>query len=500
MTTPMSPLQRLFLRLERQDYPMDTMGIFVLGPGPDGPLEYDTVRAHLDQRIRRIPALTRQQSRTVHGIAQERWMRASSFDIHDHLELAAAPWPGDVRALRDLAITCSAVPLDRRRPLWKAWYVEGGADGTTALLLRAHMAAVERLGGLSVEHALFTPNPAPVDRSVLPPPLVGEPFPGELEMIGRGAADLAVTGLRAGRELAVLARQLGWHEVKARLRRRRGVVPDGEPAPASSSSSGLGPGPEPGSEHRQRAPRTLFDSAHRTPAKSLGVASLPRAAIAEITAACPGLTSSDVIFAVVAGGVRAYLERYDAVPDRPLRTACPMFAPAGGGREHEDPFTVVLMNLPVDLADRAARLAAVHRRNARRIARYDGAKPGNRAIVGVGDATHPALVATASSLMSAAAASLLPPWVNLTVGVFRSSDRQLYFADAPVLHLYGRTLVLPPQRVFIHAALYDEWVELGVTALRDLLREPGTLMSMMREELDALLDLARRGALAASGE
>ena len=480
MTTPMSPLQRLFLRLERQDYPMDTMGIFVLRPGPDGPLEYDTVRAHLDHRIRQIPALTRQQSRTVRGIAQERWMRASSFDIHDHLERATAPWPGDVRALRDLAIANSAVPLDRHRPLWKAWYVEGGADGTTAVLLRIHMAAVERLGGMSVEHALFSTEPVPVDRAVLPPPLVGEAFPGELEMLGRGVADLAVNGMHAGRDLAVLARQLGWHEVKGRLRRRRDVVPD----PAHEAG------------HGGRAPRTLFDGAHRTPAKSLGVASLPRAAIAEVTAACAGLTSSDVIFAVVAGGVRAYLERYDAVPDHPLRTACPMFAPAAE-HEHEDPFTVVLMHLPVDLAGRVDRLATVHRRNARRIARYDGAKPGNRALVGVGDATHPTLVATVSSLMATGAASLLPPWVNLTVGVFRSCDRPLYFADAPVLHVYGRTLVLPPQRVFIHAALYDEWVELGVTALRDVLREPGTLMSMMREELEALVELARDGALAA---
>lgn len=479
----MSPLQRLFLRLERQDYPMDAMGIFVLGPGPDGPLEYDTVRAQLDQRIREIPALTRQQSRTVRGIAQERWMRAGSFDIHDHLERVTVPLPGDLRALRDLAIACSATPLDRRRPLWKAWYVEGGAEGTTALLLRVHMAAVERLGGMSIEHALFTTEPAPVDRSVLPPPLTGEPYPGELEMLARGVADVVGTGLQAARGLVVAAGHLGRHEVKARLRTRRGVVP------------GFGPTPGPGRGRSGRAPRTLFDGAHRTPAKSLAVTSLPRAAIAAVTASCPGLTSSDVIFAVVAGGVRAYLERYDAVPDRPLRTACPMFAPPAGERADEDPFTVVLMNLPVDLADPVSRLRAVHRRNARRIRRYETAKPGNRALVGVGDASHPTLVATASSLMTAGAASLLPPWVNLTVGVFRSSDRPVYFADAPVLHVYGRTLVLPPQRVFIHAALYGEWVELGVTALRDLVREPGTLMALMRDELDVLVELARSGAL-----
>ncbi len=247
------------------------------------------------------------------------------------------------------------------------------------------------------------------------------------------------------------------------------------------------------------APKTLFDGVHRTPAKALGVASLPRGEVAEIAAACPGLTTNDIVLAVVAGGVRAYLERYDTVPDRPLRTACPMFAPVNhAGRDHEDPFTVVLMNLPVDIADRAERVATVHRRNTRRIRAYDGAKPGNRAVVGVGDASHPTMVATVSSLMSGGAAGLLPPLLNLTVGIFRSSDEPLYFAGARIQHIYGRTLVLPPQRVFIHAALYDEWVEIGVTALRDLLREPGTLMLMMRDELAAMADLARSGGLAAS--
>lgn len=490
MTTPMSPLQRIFMRLERQDYPMDTMGIFLLEPGPDGPLDYDTVRAHLDQQVRRIPALTRQQSRSTRGIAQERWMRAPSFDIHDHLELVTAPPPGDVRALRDLAIALSRTPLDRRRPLWKAWYAQGGADGTTALLLRVHMAAIERLGGLSVSHALFDTAPGSVDRSVLPPRLEGEPYPGELAMIGRGVVDLAATGAETARELAVLTAQLAWHQAKTRLRRSPGDPPDHADGATDQAATGHP------ARRGERAPRTLFDSAHRTPAKALGVTSLARADIATVCAAYRSLTSSDVILAVVAGGVRSYLERYDSAPTRPMRTACPMFAPPSDAeREHEDPFTVVLMNLPVDVPDPAQRLAAVHRRNARRIRRYEGAKPGNRALVGVGDATHPALAATASSLLSTGPASLLPPLVNLTVGIFRTSDQPLYFADARVQHVYGRTLVLPPQRVFIHAALYDEWVEMGVTALRDLLREPGTLMSMMRAELDTLVSLAGSGGL-----
>ncbi|MBK8436247.1 MAG: DUF1298 domain-containing protein [Austwickia sp.] len=477
MTTRMTALQRVFMRLEQQDYPMDTMGIFVLEPGPCGPLDYDTVRAHLDQQVRAIPAFTRQQSHSLRGIAEEGWMRTTAFDIHDHLASVSAPPPGDVRALRDLAVALSKTPLDRRRPLWKAWYVEGGADGTTALLLRVHLAVTERLGGMSVENALFTPAPRGVDRSMLPPPLEGDPYPTEAQMVARGVLELVGSGLATGRELAVVAGQQARHRLKVRGRAARR-------AQAAATLPG-----------NRRAPKTLLDGAHRTPAKSLAVASLPRADIAAITARCPGLTSTDVILAVVAGGVRAYLERYDHVPDRPLRTACPMFVPADA--HGEDPFTVVLMSLPVDVADRAERVATIHRRNARRIRRYEGAKPGNRALVGVGDASHPTLVATLSSLMSTGAASLLPAWINLTVGVFRSSDEPLYFADAKVAHVYGRTLVVPPQRVFIHAALYDRWVEIGVTALRDLLREPGTLLAMMREELAAIGELAADGGLAA---
>lgn len=467
----MTSMQRIFLRLEQSDYPMDTLGIFVLEPGPDGPLDFDTVRAFIDQRIREIPELMRQQSQTVRGIAEERWMQAPTFDIHHHLARLSVPPPGDLKSLRDLAVALSRTPLDRRRPLWRAWYVEGGTEGTTALLIRIHHALLEGLGGMSVDHGLFTLAPTPVDRSVLPPPVTGDPYPTEAAMLRRGVTGLAEMGFTASRRLLTLAKQ----RVTART----------DPG---SSSAGHSHGPP---------PRTLFDRAHRTPAKSLGVASLPRSEIAEIIGANPILTTNDIVLAAITGGVRAYLDKYDTVPDRPLRTACPMFAPTSVDDAEGDaePFTVVLMHLPVDVADRQERLIRIHRRNARRIRAFAQARPGNRAILGVGDASHPMLVATTSSLLATGAASLLPPMLNLTVGIFRISDQPLYFAEAKIRHVYGRTPVLPPQRVFVHAAVYDEWVDLGVSGLRDVLREPGALVSMMRAELTAILDLARAGRL-----
>lgn len=189
--TRMSPLERVLLRIEQQDYPMDTMGIYPLDPQADG-LPFESVQALFAHRIATVPVLRRQISQTTYGLAEERWMQAAQVDLDHHLRRAVVPAPGNLRALLDLSLRLGQVPLDRRRPLWRAWYVEGLQDGGSALLVRTHHAMVDNLDGLALARHLL--DDAPVAVAATPPPeFTGDPSPGALGMLGRAVPGSART-------------------------------------------------------------------------------------------------------------------------------------------------------------------------------------------------------------------------------------------------------------------------------------------------------------------
>ena len=169
------------------------------------------------------------------------------------------------------------------------------------------------------------------------------------------------------------------------------------------------------------------------------------------------------------------------------RVATPTLVP--GRAEGDNPFSVMLIDLPVEVPDRTERLAIVHRRNNKRRAAYHAAKRSTDAVSAFSQLVHPSLVAPVTIALGNPAMSFLPPLVNLTfASITIPGDGPLYFAGAKVAHIYGRTFVLPPQQVFVHAVVYDNLVEFGVTALRESLPNPDVLMRMLREGLAALAE------------
>ena len=101
---------------------------------------------------------------------------------------------------------------------------------------------------------------------------------------------------------------------------------------------------------------------------------------------------------------------------------------------------------------------------------------------------HPAVVSVATTVLGSSMATLVtrPPF-NLAFTAQRAPDAPVYFAGAKVANMYGRTLVIPPMRVFVHAVVYDGKVEVGVTALREVLPDPDLLLDAIRDELAELL-------------
>ena len=192
--------------------------------------------------------------------------------------------------------------LDRSRPLWQLWYVEGVEGGRVALILRIHHALIDGMGGVEMFARLFgsLPRAGPV-RSVHV-----SSAPATHPNVCRRSIELLVrSDSRAVRRSVA--------RVPRSPRRARGVA---------SRSARRGRALTAGACSASRL-GCCSTGASSSPDKRLGLISLPLDEIKAVKNAF-GVTVHDVVLAIVAGSVRDYLLERDELPDEPLSVLCPM--------------------------------------------------------------------------------------------------------------------------------------------------------------------------------
>lgn len=148
-----------FLEFEHLHTPMNIGGVLVVEPsGPEPRVDVARVRAHVESRLDRIP---RYRQRLVRAplTGHPFWVEDPRFDIRAHVHHVALPRPGTEEQLKELSARLFAQPLDRRRPLWELWVVEGLRDGGYALLAKVHHAMVDGVSGVDLVSALLDLEP-----------------------------------------------------------------------------------------------------------------------------------------------------------------------------------------------------------------------------------------------------------------------------------------------------------------------------------------------------
>ena len=296
----MTSLERLFLGMEQNRYPLDGVGILLLDPSTAGPdFGFEHVRRELELQVGR-PAL-------VHTAGRRGALQPGSGLLGRGPGLRPRPSRPPCRASRarvdwasstELAMALTDRALDRSRPLWRLWYVEGVEGGRVALILRIHHALIDGMGGVEMFARLFGSSPEPA-------PSARQSRTGDIRTRALGASSCSSAPVpscssdrsRAFRDLlAVLA--------------------------ASRRGRAAGSGGERGHLFAQ-SPRVLFNRSVASPDKRLGLISLPLDEIKAVKNAF-GVTVHDVVLAIVAGSVRDYLLEYDELPAAPLSVLCPM--------------------------------------------------------------------------------------------------------------------------------------------------------------------------------
>jgi WS/DGAT/MGAT family acyltransferase len=394
----------VFVHAEVPSMPMHSLGTLILDPStvPGGRFDRAHLIRHVKQRIHQMPPFRQRLIEVPLSLGSLVLADDPEFRVEHHVHRVVARRPGTPRELARVVEEVAAQPLDRSKPLWEMWLVEGLADGRCAVVTKMHHCMIDGASGASQMANLL--DFAPDTESPKPPRFRPGPLPSGWQLVRDSLANP-----RDPRELARLARSTAeglWESVRA------GKV--GELLPDAPHTPWSGPA---GTRRR-----VAFGSAPLEDIKSVKSKF--------------GVTVNDAVLAACTLTLRRYLEARDALPDRPLVCAVPVSVKSEEElRQFSNKVTVMSVRLPTHLEDPAAIVRAVQQETELAKRAFEASSP--ELLLGWLDWAPGPLVALGARLFTALGlASHVPlPW-NCVVSNMRGAPFPLYFAGAKVLATY----------------------------------------------------------------
>lgn len=334
----LSVLDASFLYMEKPNVHMHVGGVAILDPSTrsDGRLTAGDVTELIESRIHMVPRFRQKVATPPLGLGRPVWVDDLDFDLDFHVRRAALPAPGSGRELADFVQRVHSRPLDRTKPLWEMYVIEGLEDGFVAVLMKSHHAMIDGVSGIDLATVLvdFTPEP----RDISPVPWKPEREPSGLDLVRRSLADQMANPVRA------LVESVGWV-----LRAPQDAV-----AQARRVFGGLGSLLSLG-----QAPAGPF-SAPVGPNRRFAMAEIPVADARAVKNALGG-TVNDVVLTAVAGSLRTLLvRRGERVRGRSLRALVPVsIRDPSQQMAMGNQVSMFFVDLPVGAADAARRLRRI---------------------------------------------------------------------------------------------------------------------------------------------
>jgi diacylglycerol O-acyltransferase / wax synthase len=329
----LSPLDASFLRIEDATSHMHVAAVLIFrGSAP----RYSDFLEHIAARLDHVPRYRQRLAWVPFGQGRPVWVDDTSFDLRYHVRATALPSPGSEYELQVLAGRVFSLPLNREKPLWEMWLVEGLSDDRFAVLSKTHHALVDGISGVDILTVLFGESTDPSGGRDWTP----RPTPSDGELLVSALGERLATPAEAVRGVGWLLRQPG--RALSDGARLAGDVGDmllagARPAPTAPWNRGAT-----GSDRRFTWVRG-----------DLGRVKAVKNAL--------GGTVNDVMLAVVAGGLRRWLERRGEPTDGLELKAFVPVSVRSASQEGAlgNQVTGVIARLPVGVADAVARLSAI---------------------------------------------------------------------------------------------------------------------------------------------
>ncbi|ULE33571.1 WS/DGAT/MGAT family O-acyltransferase [Mycobacterium sp. IDR2000157661] len=469
MVTRLSAADAAFFRLENSSTPMYVATLSILRRPRSG-LSYETLLATVEQRLPQIPRYRQKVREVTLGLARPVWVDDRDFDITYHVRRSALPSPGSDAQLHELIARLGSRPLDRSRPLWEMYLIEGLAKNRIALYTKSHQALVNGMTALEIGHVIadrtqkppefgediWIPAREPSDRQLLMGAL-GEWIMRPAEQFGAVRSAVTEVATNAG-QLADMGRRF----VEVARTVARGTAPS---SPLNTTVS----------RNRRITVAACRLEDYRT------------------VRARYDCDVNDVVLAVVAGALRNWLmSRGEPVTaTTTVRAMAPMSVYPEPDRESTGPGQAIsqvspfLIDLPVGEGNPVVRLSQI----AHATEQHPTANSlvDARTIVTLSGFAPPTLHAMGIRVATSFSARVF----NLLITNVPGAQKQMYVAGTKLLETYAVPPLLHNQVLAIGVTSYNGMVYFGINADRDAMSDVDVLPSLLSESLEELLEAAK---------
>jgi WS/DGAT/MGAT family acyltransferase len=436
----LSTLDASFLHMERLEYPMHVGAVSILEGGnlldERGRFRIDDVRKLVLARLHLMPRFRRRLMSVPYDQGRPIWVDDERFDITYHVRHTALPQPGSWEQLVALTNRVQEGMLDRERPLWELWFVEGLEGGNVAIIQKTHHALIDGVSGVDVATLLLDMDPTPT--VPVPEDWAPEPAPSSTGLLIDTLRERLTEPAEFVRSVRSLFR--GPRRAIGEMRRLAGamstMVTRDSIAPSTSLNGRTG-------RHRR-----------------LSVVRIPLDDVKAVRRALGG-TVNDVVLAGVAGGLqRLFAHRGEDVTGMRLRVMIPVSVRADEQRGAlGNKVSAMFVSLPVDATAAGDRLTAVSAQT-RNLKEREQAVSADF-LINMTDYVAPTLMSLAARVVHR------QRFLNLVVTNVPGPQFPLYLMGARLLEAYPIVPLTRNLTVVVGILSYDGTLHFGVWGDRD---------------------------------
>jgi diacylglycerol O-acyltransferase / wax synthase len=449
-----------------QEGPSSHMHVGAVARFEGPPPPFDEFLDSLRMRLHLVPRYRQRLQVPPAGTGRPLWVDDPTFNLEYHARQTALPQPGSERQLLELAGRVFSQQLDRARPLWEVWMVEGLDDGGFGLISKTHHAMVDGIAGVDIAQVMFDLSPVPTEIDHPDRPWQPAREPTSAEVLAAGTLGLLRTGVRTAAHAAGMLRDphAALHGAREAAEGLGEIVWAGlNPAPATPLNVPIGP------HRRYEVVRTSLDEF-------------------KLVKNAFGGTVNDVVLAVVSGALREWLHaRGVRTEGLELRALVPVsIRPAGERGALGNRLAAMRGPLPVYIEDPIERLRSVR-------AAMDGLKESKQAVgaevlASVQNFAPPTMLAQASRL------NFSTRLFNLLVTNVPGPQFPLYVLGRELEAVFPVAFLPKDHALAIAIMSYNGQMSFGLLGDYDALPDIGVVAESIEASLEELVALARSEA------
>jgi WS/DGAT/MGAT family acyltransferase len=478
----LSALDTSFLAMEDSNAYMHVAGVSILEAGPlrteDGGIDFGAIERFTESLLSRIPRY-RQKLAWIPFENHPVWIDDPSFNLHYHLRHTSLPKPGSIRQLKRLTARIISQPLDRSKPLWENWIVEGLEGDRFAIIGKAHHCMIDGVAGVDLATIMVSDRPERVEIPE-PPTFIPRPTPSSRELFT---------------DEIVRRASLPFQLLRGRVSRNDSGDADSakrarQAASKKSGTAGAGSGRSPSRSAvrdtlgwaLQRPARTPLN-APIGPHRRFDWTAMSLTEAREIGKALGG-SMNDVVLATVAGAVRRFFKHRGVNPDPiPFRVLAPVSLRTESDKgELGNRISAWMLDLPIGESDPRERLRRISERTSS--LKQENQAAGGEVLMEATEWMPGALFAAAVRAIS----HQLP--FNMVVTNVPGIQRPSYMLGARALESYGVVPLVGNLGLGVAIGSYDEGLYWGFHADWELVPDLHDFVGAIEHSFGQLRDTA----------